>query len=341
MNSIIEKCMDYSTDNLLYSPSRKKLYHYDESNTIWSAITKDDFDTYMYHLINNIITKWLLEEQMILEKANTIPRVIHTCYSMYKKRNDDAIISQFNRKKGVLPLTDNQVIEFTTLQKRPRVRTDYFTTYCPINYDPHYNKDKIYRIIATICTTTYKKNRDPTEAEMDAIMTFIKRFGYLLTGENHASVQEFEENENNEHQLVSEQRLKRKQLQEQYKIYTCIGDAYVVEIFLTVLEYYLGELYNNEIEHYVTKHRNEQLHENHYRIVLLSSKTIDAIGPIQGCVPIQLLKQGQLQSSSWYKINPITFYIQDERIYVSTIYNDFFSACCEGAFMYYQELAKE
>jgi hypothetical protein len=172
---------------------------------------------------------------------------------------------------------------------------------------------------------------------MDAIINFIKTFGYLFTGENHASVQEFEENEHDEHQLVSEQRKKRRELQEQYKIYTCIGDAYVVDIILSVLEYYLGELYNNEIDRYVTKQRNEIVHDNHYRMVVLSSNTINAIGPIQGCVPIQLLKQGKLRTYSWYNIQPIRFYSQDDTLYVSTIYNDFFSACCEGAFMYYQE----
>ena len=88
MNSIIEKCMEYSKDDLLYSPSCKKLYHFDESNTIWVSMTKNDFDSYMYHLITNTITTWLLDEKVQLEKTNIVPSIIHSCYFLYKKKND-------------------------------------------------------------------------------------------------------------------------------------------------------------------------------------------------------------------------------------------------------------
>lgn len=335
--NIIKKYMENIENNILYSPLQKQLFRFDERETVWMQSDLLDLTYLIRHILTERIT-WTKEEHKIVIKYNSLHRIIKICYRTCLTRNDDIVISQFNQTKGVLPIRNNKSIDLKTLQIRPRVYSDYFTCYCNINYNPVYNKERIYRVFASIFCQSYNDtSRQPTTEEIDMIHSSIKMLGYAFTGENHVDLQAYEENEKNDSILVSEQRERRKALLEKYKVYVW-NERYSVLFFY--LSMTLDELCNCDMDNYSEKKIKQELKESNYRIISLPNTcNLSKIGTIQACVP--LLKQtNEFGTFSYNKVTLPIYYHKNSRDDYPEVFEDFFSACCEGAYAYYQEIER-
>jgi len=337
METIFKKYMEIMENNILYSPLQKQLFRFDERETVWMQSDLPDLCYYIRHILTERMT-WTKEEHKIIDKYNLLQRIIKVCYKTYLTRNDDIIISQFNQTKGVLPLRNNKSIDLKTLQIRPRVYSDYFTCYCHTDYNPMYNKERIYRVLASIFCQSYNDtSREPTEEEIEIIHSSIKMLGYAVTGENHVDLQAYEENEKNDSILVSEQRERRKALLAKYQVYVW-NERYSVLFFY--LSMTLDELCNCDMERFSDKKIRQELKESNYRIISLPNTcNLSKIGPIQACVP--LLKQtNEFGTFSYNKVTLPIFYHKNSRVDYPELLEDFFSACCEGAYAYYQDVER-
>jgi hypothetical protein len=334
MNSVIHKYINHIRNNILYSPTKKHMYKYDDSQTIWIEIDKYDLFYYIKTITNQLI--WTKEEEKIIKKISDrtyLSKIGKKCLQqIIKNKNDDETISQFNRKKGVLPISNNNVIELQTLHVRPRIYSDYFTSSCNVTYIPDYDRETIYRFFASLFCESYDVTRPPNNNEIDGIYYSMKLLGYMITGENEINSKEFMENENNEHQLVSEQREKRKSILEKYKVLVYNDE---MDQLCSLLSFSFYEVANCNTNYNTNTVLLDFIKNNNCRILSIpNTVNIDKLPHIQGCVP--MIKHDNPFSTSYKKI-PLMLYRKKHKINYYRLMDDFFSACCEGAFMYYQD----
>lgn len=332
---VVQKVMSQLELQILYCPLRKFMYRYNDKETKWHIIDKEDFCWYTILFARTM--EWNKQEQRIITNETSSRRISKHCYLLCLRRNDTDIVSQLNLKKGCLALPNNMLVELRTLTVRPRVATDYFTENCTATYNPQYNKERIYRILASIFCLSYNDlTRELTEEELAVVTEKVKLLGYVMTAENVLNMKEYEENENNTDIMVAAQRAKRKELQEQYHVYNWTEKRWYAIIF-----YYfyisLGELCNTDLERYSPKQIKSELRESNFRMIALpNTYDIEKMGVIQGCVPF-IRQDNQFGIASFKKVELPFYFHKGLRDEYDEFATDFLSVCCEGAQAYYQE----
>lgn len=176
-------------DDLKYHSEAKQLYRYDEKSKLWRPIEMESLMAFMPEILAPLIEKSPeveLREAELKAVKNTVRQknILTQIKVRLFLRNDDRFItSTFDRKKGVFPLKDNMVIDFRTLEVRPRVREDYFTKTTEREFKENYDVEKVKRYFESLLTSESKGK--PSEEYRRNLELLI---AYSLTGENNLKI---------------------------------------------------------------------------------------------------------------------------------------------------------
>jgi phage/plasmid-associated DNA primase len=186
---------DYAThllevlkDDMKYDSFSNELWFWSEEEALWRQQKPKHLRTLITkHLIPYINTspdKEVIEEQTLLIKSDTKQSaLVRMCEPYIEKRRDDTFISEnFNRQKGLYPISDKQIVDFKTNTVRERVKTDYFTktTTNKVVVVSKEERAEILKYYEDLLTT--KEGKKSSEKHRDGLISI---FAYGMTGENH------------------------------------------------------------------------------------------------------------------------------------------------------------
>ena len=205
-------------DDIKYDSSSKELWFWNEEEALWREQKPKHLRTYISKIllpyINQSPDKDVIEEQTAILKSDAKQSsIVRTCEPYIEKRRDDNYIAQnFNRKKGLYPIANNQVIDLKTLIVRERTKDDCFTKttdnqYVVVSKEDRAEIMKYYTSLLTPKEGTeqdvfgkdyikVEENKEYDEKEQKKITEhneeftkhiegLISIFSYAMTGENH------------------------------------------------------------------------------------------------------------------------------------------------------------
>ncbi len=91
---IVQKMMSQLEHQILYCPVRKFMYRYNDKETKWHLIDKEDFRWYFILLARTM--EWTKQEQRVITNETTSRRISKHCYLLCLRRNDSDIVAQLN-----------------------------------------------------------------------------------------------------------------------------------------------------------------------------------------------------------------------------------------------------
>ncbi len=162
------------------------IYYYNKTSRLWLEIDKAEYETFVYHLLDNTAT----EIKAILRKTENIDDQVEKaikelCSSFdkdvyvnklisrsFSQLKSPKFITKLNEDKEHLPIQTGRKINLKTLKITDRNQDDYFTYECPVEFlDKTPNADKFFSQIQP-----NKENRELVR----------KILGYSLTGDTKA-----------------------------------------------------------------------------------------------------------------------------------------------------------
>lgn len=169
-------------DMFLYSRVKKELYIYSETSCLWVRRDTKCFGSYASVILVKLFESLGDNKEVLKEikkvrsnsKQNALIHVIdrliesNECYDM-----TDIIQDKIDKKRDCLPIVDNKVIDFETLQVRERVKDDYFTTTTNNTYKTDINP-YVFEYFKQILKTD----------DLSYVSCFIQICGYWMTGRN-------------------------------------------------------------------------------------------------------------------------------------------------------------
>jgi len=120
-------------DDILYDSSSKELWFWNEEEALWREQKTKNLRTYITKILIPYVSqspdpKIVEEQSTVLKSDAKQSAIVRTCEAFIEKRRDDNYISEnFNRKKGLYPIANKQVIELQTSTIRDRTKKDCFT----------------------------------------------------------------------------------------------------------------------------------------------------------------------------------------------------------------------
>jgi hypothetical protein len=118
---------------LKYDSYQKQLYVYKSDVALWIPQKNNHLRTYLTKILDSYIEHHPDEKERTIAiadiRSNTTQNNIIAMMGPYIDIMDDTkfIMENFDCAKGLLPISNNQVVDFKTNTVRPRVETDYFT----------------------------------------------------------------------------------------------------------------------------------------------------------------------------------------------------------------------
>ena len=183
----------------LYSKLRDTLYLFNNDIALWQPTAFICLKLDIAIIIKNHIIDW---EGVSLEEATSValfkPHKIETdakqssilrqLECIIKKRNDDAfILSRFDRCEGYFPISNNEVVNFRTGEKEPRLKTHYFTKTSDRNlldeYDEKYCNDYYTSLISSPDKVVDGVTVPGIRARDEYRDSLISVFAYILSGD--------------------------------------------------------------------------------------------------------------------------------------------------------------
>jgi phage/plasmid-associated DNA primase len=196
--------LDKLKDDIKYDFSSKELWFWCEEEALWREQKPKNLRTFISKILLPYIEQSpdpeIIEEQTKLLKSDAKQSaIVRTCEPYIEQRRDDSYISEnFNRKKGLFPIIDKQVVDLRTSTVRERTKEDCFTKTTTNKLVKVSQEDRAYimKYYEDLLTPyegkdeeVFGKNykQDPTHQT-----EFIKHrdglisiFSYAMTTENH------------------------------------------------------------------------------------------------------------------------------------------------------------
>ena len=120
-------------DDIKYNSSNNDLYFWNEEDALWRKQKPKNLRTYISKILTPYISQSpdpeIVEEQTKLIKSDSKQSaIVRSCEPFIEQRRDDEYIStNFDRRKGLFPISNKQVVELRTSQIRERTKDDCFT----------------------------------------------------------------------------------------------------------------------------------------------------------------------------------------------------------------------
>jgi phage/plasmid-associated DNA primase len=197
--------LDTLKEDIKYDASCKELWFWDEDDALWREQKPKHLRTYITKVLIPYISQSpdpdIVEEQTNLLKSDAKQSaIVRTCEPYIEKRRDDNYISEnFNRKKGLYPISNKQVIDLRTATVKERTKQDCFTKtttneYVKVSQEERKLIFDYYESLLTPKKGTdnevfgegYNKNPEIHKQEFEKHRDgLISIFSYAMTGENH------------------------------------------------------------------------------------------------------------------------------------------------------------
>lgn len=200
--------MESLKDDIKYDASSKELWFWDEEEALWREQKPKHLRTYITKVLIPYISgspdPEIIEEQTKLLKSDAKQSaIVRMCEPYIEKRRDDIYISEnFNRKKGLYPISDKQVIDLKTSIVRERTKEDCFTKttnnkFVKVSDDERKEILQYYESLLTPKEGSEKEvfgndyDKDEKQKEEHKVEFekhrdgLISIFAYAMTGENH------------------------------------------------------------------------------------------------------------------------------------------------------------
>jgi putative DNA primase/helicase len=162
------------------------IYYYNKNTKLWSEVSKDEYDAFVFDFLNNSAKKIKkvikksenIDEQVekalkeLCNKFDQKTYINDIIYRSFSKLKQPKFITMLNDNKEHLPINNGKKINLKTLAVSDRTPDDYFTYECPVDFvEKTPNADKFFSQIQP-----KKENRELVR----------KVLGYSLTGDMKA-----------------------------------------------------------------------------------------------------------------------------------------------------------
>lgn len=187
--------LDKLKDDLLYDSYDNQMWFWNEEEGLWRAQDKMHLRTLMSQILISYIETSpdpdiVVKESLLIKSNMRQTALTSMCEPYIKKRRDDDFIAQnFDRKKGLFPILDKKVIDLRTGLSRDRCKEDYFTktTSNRLIEVNEQIRNEILNYYSDLLTIPENKEQD-TERVVPSIQyrdSLISVFAYTMTTENH------------------------------------------------------------------------------------------------------------------------------------------------------------
>jgi len=197
--------IDQLKEEIKYDSASKQLWFWNDSEAVWREQKIKNLRTYITKILIPYISQSpdpeIVEEQSTLLKSDAKQSaIVRTCEPFVEQRRDDAYISEnFNRKKGLYPIANKQVVELRTSTIRDRTKQDCFTKTTNnefVKVSPSERQEILgyYESLLTpkkgeeskVFGSGYNKNPELHKQEFEKHRDgLISIFSYAMSGENH------------------------------------------------------------------------------------------------------------------------------------------------------------
>jgi phage/plasmid-associated DNA primase len=191
-------------DDIKYNSCNNDLYFWNEGEALWRKQKTKNLRTYISKILTPYISQSpdpkIVEEQTVLIKSDSKQSaIVRSCEPFIEQRRDDEYIStNFDRRKGLFPISNRQVVDLRTSQIRERTKEDCFTKTTSNELVKVSEEDRAYimKYYEDLLTPYEGKeeevfgknyNKDPAhENEFTKHRDgLISIFAYAMTTENH------------------------------------------------------------------------------------------------------------------------------------------------------------
>lgn len=191
-------------DDMKYNNISKELYFWYEADALWRLQNTKNLRTYITKILVPYVSESpdpeIVEEQTKLLKSDVKQSsIVRTCEPFVEQRRDDEYINKnFNRKKGLFPISNRQVVDLTTSTIRERTKEDCFTKtttneIVKVSPEDRAYIMKYYEDLITpyegkeeeVFGKDYKKDKTHKEEFLKHRDGLISIFSYAMTSENH------------------------------------------------------------------------------------------------------------------------------------------------------------
>lgn len=139
------------------------------------AVLADIILSHLFDYLTEVATaKDHDEMEDIFKKVQTITYCRSLAYSVKVRLYDPLFLDKLNSKDDLLPVLGGLVVNLRDGSIGQRIKEDYFSMQCPVNYRPSVTSDRIKEFIQAIALD---------DLELIDWLQYI--FGYFLTGCNH------------------------------------------------------------------------------------------------------------------------------------------------------------
>lgn len=179
--------LDILKDDIKFHTKLNQMYKWSSSLALWRPMKIENMISFIPEiLIPHINTspdpEQVQKEMSQIHSSSKQKSILYQLKNRIEMREDDDFIqSNFDVKKGLIPIKDNKTIDMRTCEVRPRVREDYFTKTTDREFKPNYKKDKVIEYYESILTNHLTKTK-PSQAYREC---FEQTIAYSMTGENN------------------------------------------------------------------------------------------------------------------------------------------------------------
>ena len=183
-------------ENVFYSKELETFYFYDEKTKLYIERDKDFLMTYISHIVpllydelniidisrfNKFYQGAITIKKISFENTSGQNAIVKQILSRFED-NSNFIKETFDKIPYLLPIKNNKVVDFRCDEIRERTKTDYFTKFCNIDYDPNVNIDEVKAFLRQYLIPLDKELDEDDHIHIDM---FLSLLGYNITGYNN------------------------------------------------------------------------------------------------------------------------------------------------------------
>lgn len=174
-------------NDLKYHSKLSQLYKFDEKQCLWKPIKIESLTAFIPEILTPYINtspdpKVIETEIPLILSSSKQKSILYQIKNRVEMMEDDQFITEnFDVKKGLFPLKDNQTIDMRTCEVRKRLREDYFTRTTDRIFKPNYKKAEVEAYYKSLLHNA-ETNEAPSEAY---VQNFVQLMAYSMTGENN------------------------------------------------------------------------------------------------------------------------------------------------------------
>lgn len=185
---------EFKNDIKVYNTTKNLMFIWDENHKIFSEITDPARAIRLFQKFLNKLALLEIEriknknenkdlednkELNILNKRRDKITGFIYCEKIYKSAKDELLDLNFYLKINIvdylLPIKNKKIVNLKTLEVRERNKEDYFSFYCPVNFEDLNKLGEVEKYLMPIMDNNPEK-----------LLFLRKVFGYCLTGDNRA-----------------------------------------------------------------------------------------------------------------------------------------------------------